>query len=306
MFNRFLLKKLGMISLIFIFVLLLIGVGKYFYNKSIILPSSTGQAVIKTSEANGYNPGTTASSSKAMNSSTSKSDSEAEISVKNTGEAGWVKIKSQGALDKFTDLSTGSFKIYKAHKPQILKTATSDDSPVMSMSEVVSKYPNSLIMNASGFNMSTGKVTGFQINNGKLFKGWNSDKRAKSAFVINKDGSAKVYDSSTPASDILQNGANMSFSFGSILIRDGKSLPSDGSVNWEIHSILGNDKNNNIYLIISDTSTGYQSIMAQLQSLNLENAIVMDGGGSSQMSLNGQTIYPSQDNRSVNDYIVLK
>ena len=43
--------------------------------------------------------------------------------------------------------------------------------------------------------MSTGKVTGFQINNGKLFKDWNSDKRAKNAFVFNKDGSVKVYDS---------------------------------------------------------------------------------------------------------------
>ncbi len=92
--------------------------------------------------------------------------------------------------------------------------------------------------------MSTGKVTGFQINNGKLFKDWNSDKRAKNAFVFNKDGSVKVYDSSTPASKILQNGTETSFSFGSILIKDGKSLPSDGTVNWEIHSFLGNDKNN--------------------------------------------------------------
>ena len=46
--------------------------------------------------------------------------------------------------------------------------------------------------------------------------------------------------------------------------------------------------------------------MSELQALHLENAIVMDGGGSSQMSLNGQIIYPSQDNRSVNDYIVLR
>ncbi|MDN6024205.1 MAG: phosphodiester glycosidase family protein, partial [Lactobacillus sp.] len=50
----------------------------------------------------------------------------------------------------------------------------------------------------------------------------------------------------------------------------------------------------------------YQAIMSELQSLHLENVIVMDGGGSSQMSLNGQMIYASQDNRSVNDYIVLK
>ena len=302
MVKKSLSKKLIIIPLIIILLLLSVGVGKYFYDKTTATPllASTEQRVIKTSESNGY------SSPSSSTTESSKSQSEATISVENTGEAGWGNVKSQGYSDKFTDLSTGSFKIYKAHSPQILKTATSADSPVMSMSEVVSKYPNSLIMNASGFNMSTGKVTGFQINNGKLFKDWNSDKRAKNAFVFNKDGSVKVYDSSTPASKILQNGAETSFSFGSILIKDGKSLPSDGTVNWEIHSFLGNDKNNNIYLIISDTSTGYQAIMSELQALHLENAIVMDGGGSSQMSLNGQPIYPSQDNRSVNDYIVLK
>ncbi|PGE33075.1 hypothetical protein, partial [Bacillus cereus] len=91
-------------------------------------------------------------------------------SVEDTGKAGWLQIVSQGSGKKFTDLSDGNFKIYKAHSPQLLKTATSANTPVMSMSEVISKYPNSLIMNASGFNMSTGKVTGFQINNGKLFK----------------------------------------------------------------------------------------------------------------------------------------
>ncbi|WP_285172424.1 hypothetical protein, partial [Mycobacterium tuberculosis] len=79
------------------------------------------------------------------------------------------------------------------------------------MSEVISKYPNSLIMNASGFNMTTGKITGFQINNGKLFKDWNSDKRATNAFVFNKNGSSDIYNSTTPASEILKKGAEMSF-----------------------------------------------------------------------------------------------
>ena len=46
--------------------------------------------------------------------------------------------------------------------------------------------------------------------------------------------------------------------------------------------------------------------MEKFQELHLENVQVMDGGGSSQMSLNGQIIYPSQDSRSVNDYIVLR
>ena len=52
-------------------------------------------------------------------------------------------------------------------------------------------------------------IISFQINNGKLFKDWNSDQRAKYAFVFNKDGSSEVYDSTTPASEILKKGADM-------------------------------------------------------------------------------------------------
>ena len=304
MAKKHLSKKIVIFTILILLLLLLFVFFKTFYDKATQLPATSTEqkSVTKTSLSNGYS----SSSTENTTSSSSKTQEKAATSVENTGIAGWLQVKSKGTGEKFTDLSTGSFKIYKAHSPQILKTAVATNSPVMSMAAVAQKYPNSLIMNASGFNMTTGEVTGFQINNGKLFKDWDSDKRAKNAFVFNKDGSAEVYDSSTAATKILENGADMSFSFGSILIKDGKTLPSDGTVNWEIHSFLGNDKDNNIYLIISDTNTNYQTIISEFEALHLENVVVMDGGGSSQMSINGQTIYPSQDNRSVNDYIVLK
>ncbi|MCB6617389.1 hypothetical protein, partial [Ruminococcus sp. 210702-SL.1.03] len=72
--------------------------------------------------------------------------------------------------EKFTDLSSGSFKIYKANNVEVLKTATSVDAPAFTLQEIMQKYPEALIMNASGFNMSTMHITGFQMNNGKLFK----------------------------------------------------------------------------------------------------------------------------------------
>ena len=46
--------------------------------------------------------------------------------------------------------------------------------------------------------------------------------------------------------------------------------------------------------------------MAAVANLNLKNLVVLDGGGSSQMSLNGQTIFASQDGRPVADFIVLR
>ncbi len=226
--------------------------------------------------------------------------------VKDTGEASTIKLNSKEGGDKFTDLSSGSFKIYKANNVEVLKTATSIDAPAFTLQEMMQKYPEALIMNASGFNMTNMHITGFQMNNGKLFKDWGSDKRANNAFVINGDGSSQIYDSSVPASTIIKNGGKMSFSFGSVLIRDGKVQTNDGSVNWMIHSFIANDANNNLYLIISDTSTGYDQIMDKFKELDLKNAVVMDGGGSSQMAFKGQVIYPSQDQRSVNDFIILK
>ena len=45
---------------------------------------------------------------------------------------------------------------------------------------------------------------------------------------------------------------------------------NDGSVNWMIHSFIANDAQNNLYLIISDTSTGYDQIMNKFKELNLK------------------------------------
>ena len=254
------------------------------------------QSVQRTDQEEGYI--TSNSSKEAVTSS--------ENIVKDTGEASAIKLNSKEGGDKFTDLSSGRFKIFKANNVEVLKTATSIDAPAFTLQEVMQQYTETLIMNASGFNMSTMHITGFQMNNGKLFKDWGSDKRANTAFVINNDGSSQIYDSSVPASTIIENGGQMSFSFGSVLIRDGEIQKNDGSVNWMIHSFIANDAHNNLYLIISDTSTGYDQIMDKFKELDLKNAVVMDGGGSSQMAFKGEVVYPSQDQRSVNDFIILK
>ena len=246
------------------------------------------------------------SKSNAIISSSSVVASDSTEKVEDAGESGWIKIPSKGSGEKFTNLSSGSLTIYKAHNPQVLKTATATHPSLQVLSQVMAQYPDALVMNASGFNMDSGEITGFQINNGKLITNWGENKRANEAFVINKDGSMTTYDSSTPASKILANGAEQSYSFGKILIKDGKVTPNDGSVNWMIHSFIGNDKDNNLYLVISETSAGYDNIMNQVASLNLTNFVLMDGGGSSQMGLNNQTIVASQDNRQVGDFIVLK
>lgn len=226
--------------------------------------------------------------------------------VDDAGVSEWVKVSSKANLDKFTDLSTNNITIYRINNPEVLKTVTNRTDQRMKMSEVIAKYPNALIMNASAFNMQTGQVAGFQINNGKLIQDWSPGTTTQYAFVINKDGSCKIYDSSTPASTIIKNGGQQAYDFGTAIIRDGKIQPSDGSVDWKIHIFIANDKDNNLYAILSDTNAGYDNIMKSVSNLKLQNMLLLDSGGSSQLSVNGKTIVASQDDRAVPDYIVMK
>lgn len=226
--------------------------------------------------------------------------------VDDAGVSEWVKVSSKANLDKFTDLSTNNITIYRINNPEVLKTVTNRTDQRMKMSEVIAKYPNALIMNASAFNMQTGQVAGFQINNGKLIQDWSPGTTTQYAFVINKDGSCKIYDSSTPALTIIKNGGQQAYDFGTAIIRDGKIQPSDGSVDWKIHIFIANDKDNNLYAILSDTNAGYDNIIKSVSNLKLQNMLLLDSGGSSQLSVNGKTIVASQDDRAVPDYIVMK
>ena len=59
-------------------------------------------------------------------------------------------------------------------------------------------------------------------------------------------------------------------------------------------------------LIKNSNVPEYDTFMNQLANFNPTNLVLMAGGDSSQMGLSGQTIVPSQDNRQVGDFIVLK
>ncbi|MDM7643675.1 phosphodiester glycosidase family protein [Lactococcus lactis] len=292
-------KNIWLIIVPILIIISLIGAGAYALIDSLIptdhTKTNSSDQPTKTSVSNGY---------------VEQKGEEAAVGsivlVDDAGVPEWVKVPSKVNLDKFTDLSTNNITIYRINNPEVLKTVTNRTDQRMKMSEVIAKYPNALIMNASAFNMQTGQVAGFQINNGKLIQDWSPGTTTQYAFVINKDGSCKIYDSSTPASTIIKNGGQQAYDFGTAIIRDGKIQPSDGSVDWKIHIFIANDKDNNLYAILSDTNAGYDNIMKSVSNLKLQNMLLLDSGGSSQLSVNGKTIVASQDDRAVPDYLVMK
>ncbi|MCT0086445.1 phosphodiester glycosidase family protein [Lactococcus lactis] len=292
-------KNIWVIIIPILIFITFIGAGAYALRDSLIptdhTKTNSSDQPTKTSSSNGY---------------VEKKGEEAAVGsialVDDAGVSEWVKVPSKANLDKFTDLSTNNITIYRINNPEVLKTVTNRTDQRMKMSEVIAKYHNALIMNASAFDMQTGQVAGFQINNGKLIQDWSPGTTTQYAFVVNKDGSCKIYDSSTPASTIIKNGGQQAYDFGTAIIRDGKIQPSDGSVDWKIHIFIANDKDNNLYAILSDTNAGYDNIMKSVSNLKLQNMLLLDSGGSSQLSVNGKTIVASQDDRAVPDYIVMK
>lgn len=292
-------KNIWLIIVPILIIISLIGAGAYALIDSLIptdhTKTNSSDQPTKTSVSNGY-----------VEQKGEESAVGSIVLVDDAGVPEWVKVPSKVNLDKFTDLSTNNITIYRINNPEVLKTVTNRTDQRMKMSEVIAKYPNALIMNASAFDMQTGQVAGFQINNGKLIQDWSPGTTTQYAFVINKDGSCKIYDSSTPASTIIKNGGQQAYDFGTAIIRDGKIQPSDGSVDWKIHIFIANDKDNNLYAILSDTNAGYDNIMKSVSNLKLQNMLLLDSGGSSQLSVNGKTIVASQDDRAVPDYIVMK
>jgi exopolysaccharide biosynthesis protein len=282
-----------------VLILVLIAVGAYVL-RGLFMPDTkgskdAGNQPTKTSVSNGY-----------VASSAPEAAVGSMALVDDTGAPEWVKVPSSEKLARFTDLSVNGITIYRINNPKVLKTVTTRGDQRMKMADVIAQYPKCLIMNASAFDMTTGQIAGFQINNGKLLQDWSAGNSLQYAFVINKNGSCQIYDSTTPASTIIENGGQQSYDFGGAIIRDGKILPSDGSVDWKIHIFIANDKKNNLYAILSQTNAGYENIMNTVAPLHLENMLLLDSGGSSQISVNGKVIVPSQDDRAVPDYIVMK
>ncbi|MDR0300510.1 MAG: phosphodiester glycosidase family protein [Streptococcaceae bacterium] len=289
--NRFFQLFFSLIGVLILVLGIILG-SKLFFNTN-TRTKVVGQYPVKTSKSNAY-----------IESSAVPVASGSVGLVADAGDAQWIQMKSAQQLQKFTDFSSTGIKIIRVNNAKVLKTTTSLASPDLLMSDLTAKYPDTLIMNASYFNMSTGAVAGFQINNGKLINDWTSG--AETSFVINSNGTVATYDASTPASTIIHNGGAMSFSFWSLLIKDGKILTSDGSFDWKKHSLIGNDKDNNLFLIVTDTNYGYGNLMQTISKFNLQNLEMLDGGGSSQLSLKGETLFPSEDNRPVPDFIVVK
>ena len=155
--------------------------------------------------------------------------------------------------------------------------------------------------------------SGYVLRNGELLRD-TSASSSKEDLAIMSDGSFRIItEGSVSASELLEEGALQVYSFGPALIQDGEITVG---VNEEVGQAMASNPRTAIceisplhyLLVVSDGRSSESEGLSLyeladfLQSLGVETAYNLDGGGSSTMVFNGTLINnPTTSGRSVKE-----
>lgn len=167
-------------------------------------------------------------------------------------------------------------------------------------------------VNGTFFDTSTAPVTspdscvfiamnkGKAISNNAQFNGWKAPARATIIFQKNELMGFRQLRDINPIRNITE------WALGGHMVKpymDFKNEKMSGAINYKTaHTYLGYDKDNNIYLIVKPNHMIHE-IVPLLNKLKITNAVVLDGGGSSQMR---HSMGNFTSNRRVNTVVALK
>ena len=144
--------------------------------------------------------------------------------------------------------------------------------------------------------MNKGKV----LSNNAQFNGWNAPPRATLIYHTNKQLGFRQLKNINP----IRN--NTEWAIGGFMVKpymDFKNEQIPGAVNYRTnHTYIAYDSEGYIYLIVKPNHM-IREIVPLLNELGITNAIVLDGGGSSQLNHpDGQ----HRSTRAINTAILLK
>lgn len=209
------------------------------------------------------------------------------------------------------DLSTDVLFIYQITSPKIEKYWKSYGNSFGNLAFIQQVYEQTkgeIIVNGSGFSEAYDPI-GLQIKDGSIYSGWadaSLTNYAIESFVVMKDGSFRIYDYQTTPEEIVAQGGQDSFTFGQSMIKDGVAQASNGTADWiEYETVIGSNEAGDLFVCVSKIETDFQTIQEALLPLGLNNALVLDGGGSSQLMVNGELVKESDDSRPLPDFMVI-
>lgn len=196
-----------------------------------------------------------------------------------------------------------------------LKTAFSQNSYGKNVTAVTSATAADAraILAVNGDNYGS-RETGYVIRNGVLYR----DTAAKNQedLVIYADGSfAIIRESEVSAQELLEQGAVQVFSFGPGLLENGEITVGvrdevDRAMASNPRTAVGIIENGHYVLVVSDGRSGESEglslyeLAAFLQSIGVQTAYNLDGGGSSTMVFLGQVVNQPTSGRSIRERAV--
>lgn len=166
---------------------------------------------------------------------------------------------------------------------------------------------------------------GILIRNGNLYR----DTAARTGAALYTDGSLKTYnESDTSATELANSGVIDTFSFGPILVQDGKAITDFENVSID-NNIKGRsiqnanprtgigmiEPNHFVFIVVDGRSTNYSRGMTLTEfaktfaDLGCVEAYNLDGGGSSTMYFNGRVVnnpLGKGEEREISDILYIK
>ncbi len=294
-----------------------------------VVPTQTNQTAITD----------TAATAQATEQGDSSSESTPSASASGTNDAGQTSSDvTQTAIateDSYTDenisITLTEYREYdttiyvadvQVSSPEYLKTAFAQSAYGQNITEKTSQMASAqnaiLAINGDFYGSQR---SGYVLRNGVLYR--ESSSGGQEDLVIGADGSFSIAtESDTTAASLLEAGAQQVLSFGPALVENGEvSVTTDDEVGRAKASnprtAIGVAGDLHYYFVVSDGRTSesqglslYQ-LAEFMQTLGVETAYNLDGGGSSTMYFNGEVVNNPTTNgqsiqeRSVSDIVYI-
>jgi len=230
-----------------------------------------------------------------------------------------IKIALIDYRENDTDIHMADVKVSSS---EYLKTAFAQSSYGRNVTEKTSDIAESVnaILAING-DYYGAQESGYVIRNGVIYR--ETAKSGNEDLVIYGDGSFEIIDEDDiTAEELLEKGAQNVLSFGPALVEDGSvSVTEDEEVGKAMASnprtAIGIIDENHYVFVVADGRTSdneglsLYELAEFMESLGVQTAYNLDGGGSSTMYFNGQIINKPTTNgssikeRSVSDIVYI-
>lgn len=276
--------------------------------------ASSGNSSGDTSGSSGTSSGNTSGSNNASSGSTGTVTSTAT-----TYEDDNIKITITDYRENDTDIHVADITVSSS---EYLKTAFAESAYGRNVTEKTSDIAESvnaiLAINGDFYGV---QESGYVIRNGVIYR--STAKSGNEDLVIYADGSFEIInEDDVTAEELLAKGAQNVLAFGPALVEDGKvSVTKNEEVGKAMASnprtAIGIIDENHYVFVVADGRTSQNEGLSLyelaefMESLGVQTAYNLDGGGSSTMYFNGQVINQPTTNgnsikeRSVSDIVYI-